>query len=154
DGVFTFYKQNLDAGYSAPGQLTLKDTEQYGGTLRMPVTSRLSLAAKGDQRTESEGLQTRAVELDMAYKLSERWSVSTGVRNDLRTDRSPVVPLTQQEGERTDALAQVMFVPGSTWRTYGFIQDTVAARGSRESNSRIGAGGSYRLTKRFRIDGE
>src|SRR5437762_1614106 len=32
DGRFTFYKQHLDAGYSSPGQATIKDTEQYGGT--------------------------------------------------------------------------------------------------------------------------
>ena len=51
-GRATFYLQNLDAGYSAPGQSTIKDTEQYGGTFRMPVTSRLTLAAKGDQRIE------------------------------------------------------------------------------------------------------
>src|SRR5262249_9158144 len=76
------------------------------------------------------------------------------VRNDLRNDRSPVLPLTQQQGERTDAVAHVMYVPGSTWRTYGFVQETVEARGGRESNRRIGAGGAYRLTKRFRIDGE
>src|SRR5881628_3673850 len=99
DGVFTFYKQNMDAGYSAPGQMTLKDTEQYGGTLKIPVTNRLSLAAKGDQRIEVQGLQTRAVELDMAYKLSERWAVSTGARSDRRNDRSPVVSLTQEQGE-------------------------------------------------------
>jgi flagellar motor protein MotB len=154
DGLFTFYKQNLGAGYSAPGQATLKDTEQYGGTFRMPVTNRLSLAAKGDQRIEVQGLQTRAVELDVAYKLTERWGVSTGVRNDLRNDRSPVVPLTQVQGERTDAVAQVMFVPGAVWRAYGFVQDTVAASGGRESNGRVGAGGSYRMTKRFKIDGE
>ena len=154
DGRFTFYKQNLDAGYSAPGQATIKDTEQYGGTFRMPVTNRLSLAAKGDQRIEDQGLETRAIELDVAYKLTERWSVSTGVRNDLRKDRSPVVPLTQEQGERTDAVAQVMFDPGASWRAYGFVQDTVAASGGRESNGRVGAGGSYRLTKRFRIDGE
>ena len=48
----------------------------------------------------------------------------------------------------------VMFDPGAAWRAYGFVQDTVAAKGSREDNGRIGAGGSYRLTKRFRIDGE
>ncbi len=68
DGRFTFYKQNLDAGYSAPGQATIKDTEQYGGTFRMPVTSRLSLAAKGDQRIEDQGLETRAIELDVGYQ--------------------------------------------------------------------------------------
>src|SRR5207249_10915410 len=121
---------------------------------RMPVTSRLNLAAKGDQKIQDQGLETRAIELDMGYKLTEKWSVSTGVRNDLRKDRSPVVPLTQQQGERTDAVAQVKFDPGASWRTYGFVQDTVAASGGRERNGRIGAGGSYRLTKRFRIDGE
>jgi flagellar motor protein MotB len=154
DGRFTFYTQNLDAGYSAPGQATINDTQQYGGTFRMPVTSRLSLAAKGDQKIQDQGLETRAIELDVGYKLTERWSVSTGVRDDLRKDRSPIVPLTQEQGERTDAIAQVKFAPGDSWRAYGFVQDTVAASGGREDNGRIGAGGSYRLTKRFRVDGE
>ena len=80
DGLFTFYKQNLDAGYSAPGQATLKDTQQYGGTFRMPVTNRLSLAAKGDQRIEDQGLETRAMELNIGYKLTEEWTISSGVR--------------------------------------------------------------------------
>ena len=154
DGRFTFYTQHLDAGYSAPGQATFKDTEQYGGTIKMPVTHRLSLTAKGDQRTEDQGLETRAVELDMSFKLTDKWSFSTGVRDDLRKDRSPVVPLTQEQGERTDAVAQVKFDPGGVWRAYAFFQDTVAANGNRLDNGRIGAGGSYRLTERFRIDGE
>jgi hypothetical protein len=120
----------------------------------MPVTSSLSLAAKGDQKIESQGLETRAVELDVAYKLAEKWTVSTGVRNDLRKDNSPVVPLTQIQGERTDAVAQVKFDSSASWSAYGFGQRTVAASGGREDNDRIGVGGSYRLTKRFRIDGE
>ena len=153
-GRFTFYKQSLDAGYSSPGQATIKDTEQYGGTFRMPVTSRLSLAAKGDQKTEDQGIETRAIELDVGYKLAEKWSFSTGVRNDLRNDHSPVVPLTQVQGERTDAVAQVKFDSSALWSAYGFVQRTVAASGSREDNGRIGVGGSYRLRKRFRIDGE
>src|SRR5262249_32172083 len=154
DGQFNFYKQDVGAGYSAPGQAMLKTTGQFGGAFRLPVTTRLSLMGKGDQRTELQGLETRAVELDVAYKLTERWGLSTGVRNDLRTDRSPVVPLTQEQGQRTDAVAQLMFTPGSTWRAYGFVQDTVAASDGRETNSRIGAGGSYRVSKRFKIDGE
>jgi len=154
DGRFTFYNQRLDAGYSAPGQMTIKDTEQYGGMFRMPVTSRLSLMAKGDQKTQDQGLETRAVELDLGYKLTPIWSFSAGVRNDMRKDNSPVVPLTQEQGERTDAVAQVKFSPSDTWSAYGFAQDTVAASGGRPDNNRIGLGGSYRLTKRFRIDGE
>ncbi len=154
NGRFTFYTQNLDAGYSALGQATIKDIQQYGGTFRMPVTSRLSLAAKGDQKIQDQGLEMRAIELDAGYKLTEKWSVSTGVRNDLRKDRSALVPLTQEQGERTDAVAQVKFDPGESWSAYGFVQDTLAASGGREDNGRVGAGGSYRLTKRFRIDGE
>jgi hypothetical protein len=153
-GRATFYIQNLAAGYSAPGQATIKDTEQYGGTFKMPLTNRLSFAAKGDQRTEDQGLKTRAIEVNVAYKLTEAWSVSTGVRNDLREDRSPLVPLTQEQGERTDAIGQVTFDPGASWRAYGFVQDTVASRGGREGNRRIGAGGSYRPAKRLRFDAE
>jgi flagellar motor protein MotB len=154
DGRFAFYEQKLDSGYSAPGQTTIKDTEQYGGMFKMPVTSRLSLMAKGDQKTQDQGLATRAMELDLAYRLTNRWSFSAGVRNDMRKDNSPVVPLTQEQGDRTDAVGQVKFSPSDTWSVYGFAQDTVATSGGRPANSRIGLGGSYRLTKRFRIDGE
>jgi flagellar motor protein MotB len=154
DGRFTFYAQDIGAGYSSPGQATINDTQQYGGTFRLAMTSSLSFAAKGDQRTENQGLETRAVEFDMAYKLSGKWTVSTGVRNDLREDHSPVVPLTQIQGERTDVVLQLKFNPSDSWSAYGFGQRTVAASGGREDNDRIGVGGSYRLTKRFRIDGE
>jgi flagellar motor protein MotB len=154
DGRVTLYVQNREAGYSAPGQATIRDTEQYGGTFRMPVTPRLSLAAKGDQKTEDQGLETRAIEVNARIKVTDAWSVAAGVRNDLREDRSPVVPLTQEQGERTDAVAQVLFDPGARWRAYGFLQETVASDDSRPDNGRIGVGGSYRLTHRFRIDAE
>jgi flagellar motor protein MotB len=154
DGRFTLYAQNRDAGYSAPGQATIKDTEQFGGTFLMPVTDRLSLGAKGDQKTEDLGLETRALELDVRYKLTDKWIFSTGVRNDRREDNSPVVPPTQEVGERTDAVAQLTFDQGISWRAYGFVQDTVASDDSREENGRFGLGGSYRPTKRFRLDAE
>jgi len=44
------------------------------------------------------------------------------VRNDLRKDNSPVVPLTQIQGERTDAVAQVKFDSSASWSAYGFGQ--------------------------------
>ena len=153
-GRVTLYAQNLDAGYSAPGQATLKDARYYGGSFRIPVTSQFSLAAKGDQRTEREGLESRAIELDLVSKLTEKWSISTGVRNDFRKDRSLVVPLTQEQGERTDAIGQVTFDPRSAWRTYAFLQETIASSGGREKNERYGGGGSWRPTERFKIDAE
>jgi flagellar motor protein MotB len=154
EGRFAFYDQKIDAGYSAPGQMTLKNTEQYGGLIKMPVTSSLSFIAKGDLRNQDQGLATRAMELDLSYKLTNRWSFSAGVRDDMRKDNSPVVPLTQEQGDRTDVVAQVKFSPSDTWSAYTFAQDTVATTDGRPDNSRIGLGGSYRLTKRFKIDGE
>jgi len=153
-GRLTLYSQNRDAGYTAPNQTTLKTTDQYGGTFKMSVTDRLTLAAKGDQSTEDQGLEHRAMELDLGYKLTDKWNLSGGVRNDLREDRSPVVPLTQEQGERTDAVVQVAFDPGTSWRVYGFGQGTLSADADRQDNGRFGAGGSYRLTKRFKLDGE
>src|SRR5262245_29929260 len=118
------------------------------------VNSLRLLSAKCYQRTEDHGLETRAVELDLSYKLTNKWSFSAGVRDDMRKDNSPVVPLTQEQGDRTDAVAQIKFSPSDTWSAYTFAQDTVATTDGRPDNSRIGLGGSYRLTKRFKIDAE
>lgn len=153
-GRLALYAQTRDAGYSAPGQATLKDTEQYGGAFRMPFTDRFSLGVKGDQRTEDLGLETRALSMDLHYKLTDRWIVSGGARNETREDNSTVVPLTQEQGDRTDAVAQLTFDSGLTWRAYGFVQDTVASDDTREDNGRFGVGGSYRPTQRFRLDAE
>ena len=153
-GRVTLYSQSIEAGYSAPGQATLKDTDVRGGTFRMPVTDRLNLVAKGDQRTEDQGLETRALEVNAGYQLTPKWNLSGGVRNDLRKDRSPIVPLTQEQGERTDAVVQAKFDPGTNWRAYGFVQETVSTKDDRPDNGRIGAGGSYSPTQRFRLDGE
>src|SRR5262249_11961925 len=77
-----------------------------------------------------------------------------GARMDERKDDSPVVPLTQEQGKRTDAVAQLTYDSLASWRAYVFGQGTVDKSGDRESNDRGGVGGSYRLTNRLRIDAE
>jgi flagellar motor protein MotB len=153
-GRVTYYTQHLDAGYSAPGFDTLTPTDYSGGTLLLPLGDRWSLNAKADRKAQEQGLTTTAEELDVAYKLSKNWSVSTGVRQDNREDNSPLVPLTQQQGERTDVVAQIGYDSLAKWRTYIFGQDTVSKSGDREDNGRAGVGGSYRVTNALRIDAE
>ncbi len=153
-GRLSLYAQTLAAGYSAPGLSTLTDTELFGGSFRVPVTDRLQLVAKADRRVQTEGLETTAQEIDLGYQLTERWSLGAGVRNELREDDSPVVPLTQQEGERTDAAMQVGYDSKASWRGYGFVQNTLAKTGDREDNGRIGVGGAYRFNERLLFDGE
>jgi flagellar motor protein MotB len=154
EGRATLYAQSIEAGYSAPGLATIADTENVGGTFVMPLSSRLSVGAKGDRRTIDQGLETTAVEVNAGFHVTERMKLSAGVRNDDRVDNSLVVPLTQEQGERTDAVLQFDYDPGSSWRGYGFMQETVASTGDREENGRVGIGGSYRLTERLRIDTE
>jgi hypothetical protein len=153
-GRVTLYTQSLDGGYSAPGLATLTATENYGGTFQMPVTDRLSVRAKSDRRIEEQGLTTNAQEINIAFELNENWGVSTGVRKDERIDGSPVVPLTQDQGERTDAVVQVGYDSKGRWSAYGFAQDTLDLTGNREENARVGTGGSYRISERLRINAE
>ncbi len=153
-GRLTLYAQTLGEGYTAPGLTTLMDTDHFGGTFQMPVTERLNIVAKSDQRVQQDGLETTAHELNAGYRLTDAWSVSTGLRSDLREDHSAVVPLTQEQGERIDAVAQVGYDSGAAWRAYGFVQDTVSKDGDREDNGRIGTGGTYRFGERFSLDAE
>lgn len=153
-GKLTFYRQELDAGYSAPGLNALTDTDQYGASLTMPVADRFALRAKADKREVVHGLQTRAAEVDVDYRFDEHWTLSSGLRHDRRDDRSPVVPLTQEEGERADMVVRAGYDSQGRWDAYGFVQDTVNSTGNRKDNARVGSGGSYRVSDRLRLRGE
>lgn len=153
-GRVTFYWQDLEAGYSAPGQATARDLTQYGGTAEIPFTERLSARAKVDKREQPEGLETATAELKLDYRMGEHWTLGSGVRYDSRKDDSPAVPATQEEGDRTDAVVRLLYDSKARWTTYGFVQGTIRASGNREDNGRIGAGGSFRLTDRFNVTGE
>ena len=154
NGQISLYVQQIDAGFSAPGLTTIMDTRNYGGTFKLPIADRFTLSAKADNRVQSQGLEMRTYELNVTYQMNDSWDVSTGYRTDTRTDNSVLVPLTQEQGERADAVVQLGYDSGDTWRAYGFVQDTVSATGNRQENARIGAGGSYRISDRLSIDAE
>ncbi|NQZ97936.1 MAG: hypothetical protein HRU01_15615 [Myxococcales bacterium] len=153
-GRLSLYVQMLDAGYTAPGLTALTDTQQYGGLFAMPITHQLEIHAKADRRVEDFGLDTTAAEIDLAYAFDRHWSVKTGARHDRRDDDSAVVPLTQDEGSRTDGLVQIDYDSGGRWSAYGFGQATLQKSGGREANERYGAGGAYRINDRLFVDGE
>jgi len=144
----------LDAGYSGPGLGTTSDSENYGGALTMALTSKLSVNAKSDTRVLQQGIETDARELNVAYQLTRRWDVRTGVRQDEIVDNSPVVALTQNQGQRTDAVVQVGYDSQARWRAYGFVQDTVKQDGDRPDNGRVGVGGAVRVSDKMTVDSE
>lgn len=153
-GRVTLYDQVLGAGYSAPGQVADTEITQMGGTAEVPVTDRLGVRIKGDTRTIDQGLETQSVEVNGDYRMTDRWTVSGGWRWDSRTDRSAVVPLTQEEGERTDVVGKVAYDSKGRWNGYLFGQGSVQTTGNREGNARGGVGGAYRVTDRFKVNGE
>jgi flagellar motor protein MotB len=154
DTRLTLYVQEVDAGYSAPGLTALTDAENYGGTLSVPVGERFSFGAKVDKRTHDLGVEMQAQEYNVGYQVGERWDVSVGYRRDERTDNSVLVPLTQNEGERTDAVVQVGYDSKADWNAYGFVQDTLSVSGTRNENARAGFGGTYQVTDKLQVDAE
>jgi flagellar motor protein MotB len=153
-GQLTLYMQEVEAGYSAPGMTALMDTEHWGGTFTMPVADRFSVGAKVDSLVQDQGLETDVQEINLGYQVTDSWEVNAGYRVDNRIDNSPVVGLTQEQGERADAVLQVGYDSQTTWTAYGFFQDTVSITGDRQENARAGLGGSFRATERLRIDAE
>ncbi|WP_303906201.1 OmpA family protein [Thiohalomonas denitrificans] len=154
EGKLTLHRQSLEAGYSSPGLTAATDTDQYGGSLDMPVNEWVGVRAKAESKSQQLGLETSAVEVDVDYLLNDNWTLSGGIRHDKRTDRSPVVPLTQEQGERADAVVQAGYDSRGKWDAYGFVQGTVNTTGNRDENSRMGTGGAYRISDRLRVRGE
>jgi len=153
-GTFSFYNQQLDAGYAAPGLIAITDTTQTGGMLQIPVIDSVDVKLKADSLDQENALKTKAYELNVDYLMNQHWSFGVGWREDKRTDNSPVVPLTQQQGDRSDAVVRATYNSRENWLAYGYIQDTIDVTGNREENDRLGVGGDYRVTDRFKLDGE
>ena len=150
----TFYVQDVEAGYSAPGLTALTDTRNWGGTFSMPIAEKFSLSAKIDNLEQEQGIETEVQEVNLGYQLSYHWDVKAGYRTDNRIDRSPIVGLTQEQGERNDAILQVGYDSKATWNAYGFMQDTMSVSGDRQENARMGIGGSHRISEQLRVDAE
>ena len=151
---FNFYVQDVEAGFSAPGLTALADTENYGGGVNIPIGERFHVRSKLDKRTQDLGVQVTAQEHNLGFQFNRNWDVQAGYRIDERIDNAIIVPFTQEQGERTDAVLQVGYDSRSTWKAYMFAQDTVSVTGNRSDNSRAGVGGSVLVMDKLRIEGE
>jgi len=147
-GSATFYAQQSEGGFSAPGQLTATDLTLFGGRYNTPINKRVDLDVKVDSREQARGLKTQALDVSSTYQASDRWRFSGGARADTRTDNSLNVPTTQRQGDRLDLAGEAFYDSKSNWTAYGFSQGTAAKSGNRQDNNRIGAGGSVRPTDR------
>jgi flagellar motor protein MotB len=153
-GVLNMYTQSREAGFAAPGQLTATDVEQNGASLAMPITERIDLHVKADEKDQKNSLKTQSAEADVGYALDEHWRLSGGARIDTREDNSVNVPLTQTEGDRTDVVFKANYDSHEDWSAYGYAQATANTTGNRDENDRVGTGGAWQATDRLKVDGE
>ena len=154
NGHATFYRQLIEGGYSAPGLDTPSNVEQFGGTATTALSENIDVRVKADKRSQDLALETTAIEANLDYKLNENWKLSTGARNENRTDHSPVIPLTQVQGDRTDVILKSAYDSKAKWNAYGYVQNTVKNTGNQSTNGRVGTGGAYQVNEQFRVNGE
>jgi uncharacterized repeat protein (TIGR01451 family) len=158
-----FYWQERDRGYSAASQFTPRDTTQRGLGLDLPMGTRTTLRVHYDERDELRGIASRAAELNLDLKLSEKWWGVIGVRGD-EWDSQLAGSLTtpdslfrtgRREGRRVDGAFRLGFKPPQgRWDLYGIVQGTIDRTGQRSANNRYGFGGTVRLNERFALGGE
>ncbi|HKX43716.1 MAG TPA: OmpA family protein, partial [Burkholderiaceae bacterium] len=158
-GHVAAYAQQRDAGFSAPGQVAANETRQAGGSATVPLGERTELRLKADHKDELNGYNTDAGEAQVAWRVDERWTLTTGVRSDRKTtdavNTSPLLPTSGVvDGERTDGAVQLDYDSGQGWGVYGFGQKTLGRTGTRLENDRVGAGARYRVNDKLALRGE
>ena len=154
DGRVTAYQQQSDAGFNAPGLISVRETEYSGGSVAVPFGESVELNIKSDVMRQLDGLHSERHELGVAIDLNDRWRLASGVRQDLRDDDAATPLLTEDTGTRTDALLRLGYKSKDRWALYGFVQDTVSKDQTRDDNGRYGVGGRYNWSDQLTFDGE
>lgn len=163
-GKARLYWQDQDSGFSAPGQLSLRQTTLFGAAFEAPLAKRWTLGAKADSREEDGGPSRSAAQVDLGYAITERWSALLGVRHDDWDDDGPGSSLivatgspyesVRRLGARTDAALQVGYKTKHDWDVYGFAQGTLERDGTRTPNNRYGLGAKWKLSDRLTLGAE
>jgi len=107
------YWQNREAGFSAPGQISLNGeaVTQRGAQMVMPLGPSTTVFGKADDRSGNSQSVT-AVELGVRQRVNENWAAAVGVRSDDRTTNTPnASALLSQNGGRTDVIVRIDYLP-------------------------------------------
>ena len=164
-GSITTYFQDRDAGFSAPGQLTIggEALTQYGGAFDIALTPSTTVKVKADVR-DGDLSDATVIEGGVVQKLWSGFRASIGLRHDDRSSSVPggitASPTLNQEGQRTDISIELGYTslddPNASkdWDARIFGQLSVDHDDTRTGNDRIGVGGGYRLSSRAKFSGE
>lgn len=164
-GQASAYFQNRQQGYSGPGQTGLngEGVRQEGARATLAVGKNDEVMVKADIRN-ADSQDARNAEVMLKHRLDDEWSVSGGIRHDLRdTFIANASPTLSENGGRTDAIVRTDYQPlkpngkpneKDDWSAYGFAQGTVERTGDRDENNRAGLGGGWQINDRLRLTAE
>ncbi|HUH54589.1 MAG TPA: hypothetical protein VLZ32_02520, partial [Rhodanobacter sp.] len=171
-GQFSGYWQNREAGFSAPGQITLggEATRQVGARAELPLGDSTDLTLKVDRR-DAASQDAKVAEAALRQQLNPNWAASLGARSEQRgvaDTRLIHSDILAENGTRTDGIVRLDYQSEASaagqrdtlpttldaWNAYGYAQQTLARNGSRSDNDRFGLGGGWQATDRVHVEGE
>ena len=150
-GSVSGYYEDIESGFSAPGRLTISDTERFGAaaTIRLSEDGRNEVALKYDSLDIEGGIVETTTALDVRVGVTEAIRVGVGLRhNDI--DGSAI----GRNGDRTDLGGEVEYTANGSLSAYVFGQGTIERSGSRNRGNRYGGGVRAQITERIGLNGE
>lgn len=174
-GRITGYAQNRERGFSGLGQIyaNAEAAREQGLQAAVPLNRDTAVEAKVDHQ-DTDSMTAHNEEITLRRRVADAWYAAFGVRHDERDNTIPnASPTLSQNGGRTDAQLRLDYAPYAAqdvppamlgadsaapavhdWNAYGFLQGTLARDGTRDANSRVGAGGGWWATERIKLLGE
>jgi hypothetical protein len=164
-GQISAFYENKEQGFSAPGNLVLYDTVQYGFSANSNITNDLDIRADYNASEESGGTDYNDdsgnggrdninSNLSLNYKLNENYYSSIGAEYDKRKNSLEDSTFTNV-GERVDAAVKLGYKADSRkWDNYLFTQRTLVNDGNRIDNNRYGVGSKYKKSDKLSLNAE
>ncbi|MBV1920566.1 MAG: hypothetical protein KUG73_07770, partial [Pseudomonadales bacterium] len=144
----TFYIENREDGFSAPGRLTRGKTEKFGASATAPLNDDTELTLKLDDTSNDQSGDLSVVEINLSHSLNENWLIGAGLRADDREGTSI------DSGAREDLALQMKYLSAEDWSLWGFTQATLHRDDERDRNHRAGVGGVYQIAEHAALNGE
>lgn len=168
-GQISGYWQNREAGFSAPGQISLNGeaTRQAGMRADLPLGENTQLNLKLDRR-DAASQDTRVAEASVRQQLNANWAASVGARSENRGVADTTLirsDILTENGTRTDGIVRLDYqstanaqadatLAANAWNGYGYVQQTLSRNGTRRGNDRVGLGGGWQATDRIHLEAE
>ncbi|MEI7527935.1 MAG: OmpA family protein [Elusimicrobiota bacterium] len=155
EGSLTGYWKNRERGFSAPGQLTVNETEQFGGAISKPLPGQIQANVKYDQVREQSSQKVQTLDVELRKGWGDHWSTALGGHGDSRQNvAASSSVILSRTGERADIGAQLGYDSLTNWALYGFGQGSVEKDMRKLIEPRYGMGGRWSPAARWTLTGE